>query len=103
MDGVNGEDVHLRHLRYFVAAAEESQFTRAAERLSVSQPALSRQIRRLERLLGTALFERDRRAVVLTDAGRALLPAAQRIVEVWEDTSARLREVTISRRGLPQV
>jgi DNA-binding transcriptional LysR family regulator len=84
----------MRHLRCFVAVAEELHFTRAAERLLVSQPALSRQIRQLELLLGTALFQRERRAVALTDAGRALLPAAQGIVAAWEETSARVRELT---------
>jgi DNA-binding transcriptional LysR family regulator len=70
-------DVHLRELRYFVAVAEELHFTRAAERLFVSQPALSKQIRALERGLGFPLFVRDASGVRLTAAGTALLPSAR--------------------------
>lgn len=78
-------DVHVRDLRYFVAVAEELSFTRAAsDRLFVSQPTLSRQIRQLELSFRTALFERDRRTVPLTAAGRALLPHARRLIEQWE-------------------
>jgi DNA-binding transcriptional LysR family regulator len=77
-------DVHLRNLRYFVAVAEELHFTRAAERLHVSQPALSKQIRQLERELAFRLFRRDRRRVELTRAGEALLPAARQLLSAWE-------------------
>lgn len=77
-------DVHVRDLRYFVAVAEELHFTRAAERLFISQPALSKQIRTLERNLGTPLFDRDAREVRLTDAGSALLPHARTILSRWE-------------------
>ncbi|WP_234545131.1 LysR family transcriptional regulator [Streptomyces shenzhenensis] len=68
--------VELRTLRVFVAVAEEQSFTRAAERLSVAQPAVSHQIRSLEKELGEALFERSTRSVRLTEAGRVLLPLA---------------------------
>ena len=68
--------VELRTLRFFVAVAEEQSFTRAAERLSVAQPAVSHQIRSLEKELGEALFERNARSVRLTEAGRVLLPMA---------------------------
>jgi len=77
-------DVHVRELRYFVAVAEELHFTRAAERLFVSQPALSKQIRALEEQLRADLFVRDRRNVSLTPAGEALLPAARELIAAWD-------------------
>lgn len=83
-------DVHSRDLRYFVAVAEELHFTRAAQRLFVSQPALSKQIRLLEKHLDAALFARDRRTVRLTPVGEALLPHAQRVLGAWDDALAAL-------------
>jgi DNA-binding transcriptional LysR family regulator len=77
-------DVHLRNLRYFVTVAEELHFSRAAERLRLSQPALSKQIRQLERELRFPLFRRERRRVELTAAGEALLPAARQLLADWE-------------------
>ena len=70
----------LRQLEYFVAVAEQLSFRRAAERVHVSQPALSAQIAGLEQLLGVELFERDRRKVMPTAAGRELLPRARAIL-----------------------
>jgi DNA-binding transcriptional LysR family regulator len=74
-------DVELRHLRAFVAVAEELNFTRAAKRLFIVQQALSAQIRQLEDRIGTRLFERDTRRVALTDAGVALYQQASALLQ----------------------
>src|SRR6266550_3320174 len=78
-------DAHLRDLRYFVAVAEELNFTRAAERLHLSQPALSKQIRGLETTLRAQLFRRDRRQVELTAAGAALHAVARSLLQDWDE------------------
>lgn len=83
--------MELHQLRYFVAAAEAGSVSRAAERSRVAQPSLSQQIRKLEAGLGVRLFDRLGRGVALTDAGRALLPRARRILSEVRDAEANLK------------
>jgi DNA-binding transcriptional LysR family regulator len=85
-------DLDLRKLRYFVAVAKRLHFGRAAERAFVSQPVLSRQVRKLEQELGVALLVRSSRQVELTDAGRVLLEEAQPLLAAAEVVSRRVRE-----------
>ncbi|MEW2519475.1 LysR family transcriptional regulator [Actinacidiphila alni] len=92
-------DVHGRDLRYFLAVAEELHFTRAAERLFVSQPALSKQVRALESQLGIALFVRAPRGVSLTAAGAALVPHARRVLGAWDEAWAAVEEARAAERG----
>ena len=73
--------MELRHLRYFVVTAEAQHFTRAAELLGMAQPPLSQQMRQLEQEVGTPLFDRTGRGVVLNDAGHAFLVCAQDILQ----------------------
>lgn len=91
--------MEFRQLRYFVAVAEALNFTRAAERLRVAQPALSRQIQNLENELGARLLERDSRRVSLTRAGSLLLEDAREIMDLVEAAEARVRRS----EALPQI
>ena len=84
--------LELRHLRYFIAVAEELNFRRAAERLSITQPPLSRQIQALEDEVGARLLERDRTGVALTPAGSAFLPEARVLLARAESLVARTRQ-----------
>src|ERR1700730_11724920 len=86
----------FRHLEYFVAAAEELNFTHAADRLHVSQPPFSKQIHELEGELRIELFERQRKGVRLTTAGKAFLVDARRILE---DCNASVRKAQRINRG----
>src|SRR5436190_21878772 len=91
--------MELRHLRYFVAVAEELHFRRAGERLHVAQPAVSEQVRKLEEELGVQLFDRTPRNVALTDAGAALLREAYRVLRQAEAARVAARSAS-DRPGL---
>ena len=91
--------VELRHLRYFMAAAEEEHFGRASDRLHVTRPAVSQIIADLESELGTPLFERLAHRVKLTAAGRALLPRVQSLMNDLDDSLAMAKRVGQGRSG----
>ena len=86
--------MELRHLRYFVAVAEELHFSRAAAKLRIATPTLSAQIQVLETLLGARLFTRKTRSVVLTSVGKRFLEEAQAVIR-----RAERRVVTLKRSG----
>jgi DNA-binding transcriptional LysR family regulator len=86
--------MELRHLRYFVAVAEELNFTRAAKRLGINQPPLSLQIRQLENEMGTPLFVRHIRGVQLTNVGMLMLEDARVILKQVEQA-----KIGVRRRG----
>ncbi|GAA4995971.1 LysR family transcriptional regulator [Actinopolymorpha pittospori] len=87
-------DIDTRLLRYFAAVAEEAHLTRAAERLFISQPALTKQIKQLEAQLGVELFTRSRAGMALTEAGRALAERVPDVLEEWDRTLRETRGVS---------
>jgi LysR family carnitine catabolism transcriptional activator len=90
----------IRHIKAFLAVAQLENFTRAAVHLHVSQPALTVQVRQLEEALGVMLFDRNKRRVALTQAGRELLLPLERILVDTEAVMSATRELTGMRRGI---
>lgn len=89
----------LRHLRYFQAVAEELSYSRAARRLRIAQPALSRAVQEVEAALGAAVLERNRRKVSLTPAGRVLLREIAILFERWDEAMRRVRRTAAGEEG----
>ncbi len=89
----------LRHLRYFQAVAEELSYSRAADRLRIAQPALSRAVQEIEAELGGPVLDRNRRRVSLTPAGRVLLREAAIIFERWEEAMRRVKRTAAGEEG----
>ncbi|MEU9455270.1 LysR family transcriptional regulator [Streptomyces sp. NPDC048277] len=92
--------METRELRYFVAVAEELHFGKAAQRLGMAQPPLSRAIGQLERRLGATLLERTSRAVTLTEAGSVLLREARAALDAVEAAERRTRRAAVGRPGI---
>jgi len=95
--------MELRHLRYFIAVGEEQHYGRAAARLRLAQPALSRQIQDLEGEIGFKLFERLPRGVKLSDAGKTFLGEARRILLEVDEATTRARRVALGESGTLRV
>src|ERR1041384_2565896 len=91
--------IELRHLRYFQAVAEELSFSRAARRLNVAQPALSRAVKQLEESLGAMVLERTRHQVRLTPAGTVLLRETVALLQHVQEMSSRVRRTAAGEEG----
>jgi DNA-binding transcriptional LysR family regulator len=95
--------MELRHLKYFVAVAEERHFTRAAQRLGMAQPPLSHQIQKLEHEVGTLLFRRLTRGVELTEAGHVLYEDARKMLDLAERAFSRVQSAARGQTGSVRV
>jgi DNA-binding transcriptional LysR family regulator len=95
--------MELRHLRYFVAVAEEEHMSRAAQRLNIQQPPLSKQIQQLEQELGVTLFLRQPRRITLNAAGKVFLSDARRILAMTGEAVARVRQFSLGEEGSVRV
>src|SRR5690348_907537 len=95
--------MELRHLRYFVTIAEELSFTRAAARLSVGQPPLSKQIRDLERELGGELFLRLGRGIRLSAMGKAFFRDAKEVIALADRAAINARQIARGELGAIQI
>jgi len=91
--------MELRHLRYFVVVGEEQHYGRAARRLRVAQPALSRQIQDLEDEIGCQLFDRLPRGVKISAAGKSFLEDARRVLQHVNEATVRARRVALGQSG----
>jgi LysR family transcriptional regulator, carnitine catabolism transcriptional activator len=96
-------NMHLRQVRSFVVVARFSSFTRAADLLNLTQPALTVQIRQLEQSLGVKLFDRNTRAVELTRIGREMLPVLERLLGEFDAVVANAREMAELRYGTVRI
>lgn len=94
-----GTSLDLRHLRYFQAVAEELSYSKAAKRLRIAQPALSRAVKEIETTLGTLLLDRNRQRVRLTPAGAVLLRETALLLDRWEESMRRVRRTAKGEEG----
>ena len=92
--------MELRHIRYFIAVAEEMNFSRAAEKLCIAQPPLSRQIMDLEDELGVKLINRNKHAISLTDEGVLFRQYALQVLDLVDHSTAEVRELKHGLQGM---